>query len=258
MAHTHGVYDTDIHFLIDPITREIKNKSAKVTLIQYDHDSERFTFEIPRMVDGHDMSLCNKVQVHFINVENVTKNKHSDIYEVDDLQVSTEDENTLTFSWLISENATQYAGNLNFAIRFLCITEDGAINYAWSTAIFSGLAISAGIYNSDVIYEENFDILEQWKNNLLGNTLRISEVELLSSAWVGDNSLYSQVVTIDGVTANSQVDLTPSVEQLSIFYEKDLTFVTKNIGGVVTVYAIGQKPQNDYTIQVTITEVAYG
>ena len=49
--------------------------------------------------------------------------------------------------------------------------------------------------------------------------------------------------------------MTPSVEQLVIFYEKDLTFVTENEGGVVTVYAIGQKPTNDYTIQVTITEV---
>ena len=84
----------------------------------------------------------------------------------------------------------------------------------------------------------------------------IGEVTLLASAWKGGNSLYSQVVSIAGVTENSQVDLTPSVEQLAIFYEKDLTFVTENDGGVVTVYAIGQKPTNDYTIQVTITEVS--
>ena len=83
----------------------------------------------------------------------------------------------------------------------------------------------------------------------------ISEVTLLASKWAGSEHLYSQVVNIDGVTENSQVDLTPSVEQLEIFYEKDLTFVTENEGGVVTVYAIGQKPINDYVIQVTITEV---
>ena len=45
------------------------------------------------------------------------------------------------------------------------------------------------------------------------------------------------------------------MEQLAIFYNKDLTFVTENEDGVVTVYAIGQKPTNDYTIQATITEV---
>ena len=85
---------------------------------------------------------------------------------------------------------------------------------------------------------------------------KIGSVTLLASAWVGKDNLYSQVVDIEGVTGNSQVDLTPNVQQLSVFYEKDLTFVTENEGGVVTVYAIGQKPLNDYTIQVTITEVS--
>jgi hypothetical protein len=85
---------------------------------------------------------------------------------------------------------------------------------------------------------------------------RIGEVTLLANQWVGENNLYSQVVSIESVTEYSQVDLTPSVEQLAIFYEKDLTFVTENEDGVVTVYVIGQKPTNDYTIQVTITEVS--
>jgi hypothetical protein len=84
---------------------------------------------------------------------------------------------------------------------------------------------------------------------------RIAYVDLLAANWVGDKNPYSQIVKIDGVTENSQVDLTPSIEQLVIFYEKDLGFVTENEDGVVTVYAIGQKPENDYTMQVTITEV---
>lgn len=90
-----------------------------------------------------------------------------------------------------------------------------------------------------------------------GTTAKIGEVTLIADKWSGGSSLYSQVVTIDGVTENSQVDLTPSVAQLAAFYEKDLTFVTENANGVVTVYVIGQKPMNDYTIQVTITEVDY-
>jgi hypothetical protein len=86
-------------------------------------------------------------------------------------------------------------------------------------------------------------------------TAKIANVELLAANWIGDTSPYSQIVEIDGVTANSQVDLTPSIEQLITFYDKDLGFVTENEDGVVTVYAIGQKPSNDYVIQVTITEV---
>ena len=84
---------------------------------------------------------------------------------------------------------------------------------------------------------------------------RISYIDLLASKWQGTASPYSQVVAVEGATENSQVDLTPSVEQLSIFHNKDLAFVTENEDGVVTVYAIGQKPTNDYHIQVTITEV---
>lgn len=88
-------------------------------------------------------------------------------------------------------------------------------------------------------------------------TLKIGSVSLLADKWVtNDENLHFQVVDIPGVTANSQVDLTPSVEQLAVFHNKDLTFVTGNTGGVVTVYAIGQKPTNDYTIQVTIKEVS--
>ncbi len=90
----------------------------------------------------------------------------------------------------------------------------------------------------------------------LSSPARVSYVTLPAANWAGEGNLYSQVVSIEGVTENSQVDLTPDVEQLVVFYEKDLTFVTENEGGVVTVYAIGQKPENDYTIQITITEVS--
>jgi hypothetical protein len=84
---------------------------------------------------------------------------------------------------------------------------------------------------------------------------RVVAVDLPSSAWVGDASPFSQVVSIDGVTPNSLVDLQPSVEQLEVFRNKDLAFTTENEDGVVTVFAIGDRPQNDYTIQATVTEV---
>lgn len=89
----------------------------------------------------------------------------------------------------------------------------------------------------------------------MGSSSRIAEITLFAANWQGNGIQYSQVVDIDGITKNSQVDLTPSVEHLVIFYEKDLTFVTENDNGVVTVYVIGQKPTNDYTMQVTIKEV---
>lgn len=69
---------------------------------------------------------------------------------------------------------------------------------------------------------------------------------------------YKQVVEIDNavITANSKVDLNPTPEMLAIFHEKDVTFVAENDNCVVTVYCVGQKPQNTYTkIPVTVTEM---
>ena len=83
----------------------------------------------------------------------------------------------------------------------------------------------------------------------------VNSVTLYAENWVGDASPYSQLVTIAGVTQSSKVDLQPSTEQLEIFHQKDLTFVAENDDGIVTIFCVGQKPMNDYTIQVTITEV---
>lgn len=88
------------------------------------------------------------------------------------------------------------------------------------------------------------------------SAVRIAEVTLLSSKWIGSARLYAQVVAIDGITEYSQVDLKPSIEQLAIFHNKDIAFVTENEDGVVTVYVLGDKPADDYTIQVSITEVS--
>ena len=57
------------------------------------------------------------------------------------------------------------------------------------------------------------------------------------------------------ITPNSKVDLQITSEQMVIFYEKSLAFVTENDGGVITVYCVGTIPQNDYTMQAVVTEV---
>ena len=78
--------------------------------------------------------------------------------------------------------------------------------------------------------------------------------------WQQDADLrYYQTVAIANITANSKVDLQPNSEQLTIFHEKDLAFVTETetINGITTVkvYAIGVYPQSSYQMQATVTEV---
>ena len=70
---------------------------------------------------------------------------------------------------------------------------------------------------------------------------------------------YQAVDKLDNAsfTVRSQIDLQPSPEQISIFHEKDVSFTVVNEDGMLTVYAIGSvRPEQDYTIQCTITEVA--
>lgn len=166
MSHLHSNYDTDSHFRIDPITRAITNQSStKKNLIQYDHNSERFTFELPRHIEGHDMSLCDKVEVHYINIASNKVEKSADVYPVDDVQISSDDENVVIFSWLISGNATKYNGILSFLISFKCLTGD-AVDYAWHTGICSEVSVGEGINNGEAVITKYSDVLEEWKKDI--------------------------------------------------------------------------------------------
>lgn len=141
------------------------------------------------------------------------------------------------------------------------VAADGTVN--GMTSVSPSMTVYADDINAVVEVEYNRDSNEVLKEVLKfidqGGTTpavaRIVDISLLADAWVEKNGYYYQVVSVAGATENSQVDLTPDVEQLAIFHDKDLAFVTENVGGVVTVYAIGQKPTSDYTMQATVTEV---
>lgn len=173
MAHKHRIYDSDVHFVIDPITRKITSESRKVSLMQYDHKSERYTFEIPRVIEGHDMSISDSVEIHYINTDSKNKRDQSiDIYPVDDLQVSPDSNDIVIFSWLVSQNATKYSGSLTFTVRFACASDEGELVYQWFTDIYSVISITKGIYNVDVVTNnDDTDLLAQWKNEILQHTL---------------------------------------------------------------------------------------
>ena len=166
MAHAHIVSDSDNHFVIDPISRQLSNNSKKTILMKTDHNSEQFTFELPRMVEGHDMSLSNKVEVHYININSKTREQSTGIYNVADFGVDTEDDTKVLGTWLVSREATKYAGSLNFVIRFACLSADNVEEYAWNTAIYAGITIADTIENTETVVEDYVDILRQWLDTI--------------------------------------------------------------------------------------------
>lgn len=167
MAHEHPIIDTDKHFTIDPTTRKIMpEKPDKANLVQFDHNSERLTFELPRFIDGHDMLTCNEVWVHFNNIDINTKETNHGVYQVTDLQVSEGQEDTLVCSWLVSQEGTQLVGLLSFVVSFMCAPADGAVEYRWNTAPYTGISVLNGIFNSNIVLEEYADILIEWEERI--------------------------------------------------------------------------------------------
>lgn len=167
MEHMHNVIDADVSFIIDAMHGKIKSESKKLTLREGAHNSERYSFELPRYIEGHDMSLCNKVEVHYLNTSTKKKDTFATgKYTVEDMRISPDDESKVIFSWLISKNATKYAGALSFCVKFKCI-EDDIETYSWNTEIFAEIRISDGI-NADESFEfEYVDIIEQWKKAVI-------------------------------------------------------------------------------------------
>lgn len=169
MEHKHGVFDSDTRFSINPITRQIRNDSnRKIVLIQNDHKSEVFTFECPRTVEGHDMSLCNEVEVHFLNISSDKKREKSGFVTLEDFRVDPEDNSKVVCSWEIDINSTRLAGSLNFLLFFKC-KEDDVITYGWHTAIYEGIFIAKGI-NADESFESDYvDVIERWKAKVMAH-----------------------------------------------------------------------------------------
>lgn len=185
MAHTHDVIDSGPYFTIDYLTRAITDQSeVPLTLMQYDHNSTIITFELARFIDGHDMSLCNKVEVHYINIGSGGV-KNSDVYPVKDLTIDPEDESVVLCSWLISQNCTRYAGTLNFVVRYTCMTGD-VIDYTWSTDIYKDLLVLSGIYNSEIVVSQYSDVLEQWKLELEAISDKIPYIGENGNWYIGD------------------------------------------------------------------------
>lgn len=173
MDHKDIIKDTDAFFEID-ITKAITNKTNKTKVMQNDHKSEKFTFRVPQHIEGHDMQTC-KVEVHYTNIDEETKEETRDFDELKDIQVHQEDGGYITLSWLLKRSATKRAGLLSFLIRFYCMAEDGTIEYEWNTEPYKAISVVKGMNNAAAGVEQYADELEQWRKSLLEEITKAKE-----------------------------------------------------------------------------------
>lgn len=211
--------DDDKPFTIDPVTREIVNTGKKRIIVQNDHQSERIRFEIPRFIEGRDVGACNLVQVCYVNSK--AGKSSSGVYTVDDMEVYPFINDVLTFSWLISQNATKNVGKLNFMVRFANVDDDGTVTYAWNTNVHSSITVVESVDSVDTFEEEYVDVIQQWKNSVMAEMYAYSDTKveqlvedttatlvarldnlasLEEGSTTGDAELIDARVSVDGVT----------------------------------------------------------
>lgn len=166
MAHDHIFVDDDNRFVIDGLTRQLTNVTGnKPAVMQFDHNSETLTFQMPRNVEGHDMLKCDRIEIHYTNAGKgtsaSTRPTAASIDTIKDLATSPEDENLLTFSWTIGRNATQYAGTLTFQFKFICNgeTENSLPAFVWHSGQYSFVEVLASLNITDEIIEAYPDVL---------------------------------------------------------------------------------------------------
>lgn len=75
------------------------------------------------------------------------------------------------------------------------------------------------------------------------------------SDWKGATSPYSQVVEVYGLNIGSKVDIQISTQLLEQLSQQRIWFTAENRGGVVTLFAVGDKPAIDCEFQATLSDV---
>lgn len=260
MAHKHSVHDSDARFVINPVTRMVTvGNPKKTTVIQHDHNSERFTFECPKYIEGHDMSTCDLVEVHYLNVDTITKAQNTGVYVVTDLKVATDDPNTVVCSWVISHNATQLVGDLNFVVRYCC-TDDGVVTYAWNTAITT-VKVSNGISGSETVVNEYADVLVQWKEDLF-NAGYINADSLKAAIDVERKRIDNIIKLPNGSTTGDAELMDIRVGADGVEYDSAGTAVREQVGGLFDIVEseISHIHDDEYQIVPTLFDgfVRYG
>ena len=151
---------TDI-LLIDLNSRVIKIPNNVSTIgVESDDDVLRLHFSMPRYYHGTDMSEF-RIRINYLNAKN-----EGDLYEVTD---PTIDEESVSFDWVVGRHACAAKGNVMFNVclrKLEGVDQEVVREFNTTVAI---LPVLKGLETDEAVYEETYDILEQWKLDLFGS-----------------------------------------------------------------------------------------
>lgn len=148
MAIIHdGVLDEGAKLQIVPNTRQITvPSSVSIVGTEGEHRSEQLTFQCPKIIDGHDVSVCAS---HYISWTNAAGG--SGKYKIKEIWV---EDDTMYFRWTIKRKITEVAGGIVFAVHFVDYGENGEVIYRRSTTNCTALRVLPTTHN-DTDYDDD-------------------------------------------------------------------------------------------------------
>ena len=195
---------------INPITREIAPKyrgQKAVYIAKKDHNSVLLGFEIPKTVDGHDISTDgNIIHIHYANISEDETSVSRGMSEAVGVTV---DEDVVTFRWRIPNTATRYAGVVSIGVtieRYEDVDGTPQEVYSWSTAPYGGMIVQDSMDNSNEVCERDFDYLVKTCNAIV--ELALAEPLADIEAHVKKAEQYATQTQDDAsAVANAKVDI---------------------------------------------------
>lgn len=150
--------DSEPHIVVNPDRTITVPEELTHIAVQFDHNVETVTFDCPRYWDGHDFSSMH-VYINYMRPDG-----YKDQYPVKSLRVDDEDESTIHFDWVISENVTLVKGNISFLV---CIkTSETDLEAHWNSRLNQSLVIDEGMECSETVIKRNPDLIESILNRL--------------------------------------------------------------------------------------------
>ncbi|MBQ7897617.1 MAG: hypothetical protein IJ323_04255 [Clostridia bacterium] len=174
--------------VIDPVTRKIsaKDGNEKLFVAKNDHNSTVLSFEIPKYIDGHDMSSEDTfIHIHFVNMDAENNAKTSGgVCDVTATALESA-EGVLSFSWCIPRIATRYAGVLSVGVTFECYeNSEGEAEevYSWSSAPYGDIVVCNSIDKGKEETEREYSYLVETCNAIVMSALKADLSYLVDEA----------------------------------------------------------------------------
>ena len=169
------------YLTIDPESRKITIPSRIENLgVESDANVKRLYFKIQKQYGEMDFTKAD-IRINYVNA-----NGEGDYYPVADKQVEG---GTVTFSWLVGRNATEYKGDVCFIVCAKTSNIEGIVEKEFNTTLAS-LPVLEGKETTQQIVQQYPDVIEQILKKLEGaTTITPEQIQTAVDAYLKKNPI---------------------------------------------------------------------